>query len=354
MAGAVKAAAILVSFTLLSACSTLSYYAQAVDGHLTLMSKRQSIEQMLADAHTEPRLGEQLGRVQEIRDFASRTLKLPDNGSYRNYAAVEGEAVVWSLVATEALSVTPHQWCYPLIGCASYRGYFRQADAMAHADEMAARGFDVAVEPVPAYSTLGWFDDPVPGNVLHWPEWRIAGLIFHELAHQQLYVAGDSAFNEAFANSVQRVGVERWLSARSQEAMVRWRQEAERQRQFIALLMDARERLERLYAESFSSDEKLWKKQRVFDDLQRRYQRLKVSWGGYGGYDRWFSSGLNNARLAAVATYELWAPLFDTLLQRAEGDMARFYHDCELLAQMPLQQRRQRMLALLQRASEAH
>ncbi|MCB1758277.1 MAG: aminopeptidase [Gammaproteobacteria bacterium] len=331
-----------------AACSSLAYYAQAVDGHMLLMSKRKPIEQLLADERTGPRLIALLTRVQEMREFATQTLKLPENGSYRSYAAVEGEAVVWSLVAADALSVAPRQWCYPLIGCASYRGFFHQEAANKYASEMAAEGFDVAVEPVPAYSTLGWFDDPLPGSVLHWPEWQIAGLIFHELAHQQLYVAGDSAFNEAFANSVQRIGVERWLAQRDPDALPQWRQDVVRGQQVIALLMRSRERLRQLYAGTSSRAEKLLEKQLLFNDLRSDYLKLRGAWGGYSGYDRWFDAELNNAKLASVATYEQWAPLFDKLLQRAQGDMTRFYRDCETLAQLPIDQRRQRMFALIE------
>ncbi|HXK57853.1 MAG TPA: aminopeptidase, partial [Gammaproteobacteria bacterium] len=234
--------ALLTLLPMLTGCASLSYYSQAISGHFSLMANRQPIRQVLEDKEVDEALKSRLLLVQSIRDFASTSLKLPDNGSYRSFVPMSGEAVVWSLVATGAFSIEPRQWCYPIIGCASYRGYFDLEVARRQLASLEAEGLDVALEPVPAYSTLGWFDDPLPGTVVNWNDWQLAGLIFHELAHQRLYVAGDSAFNEAFANQVQRAGVATWLDATS-SAHIRnaWRLSLQRESAFVHLLLDTRE-----------------------------------------------------------------------------------------------------------------
>jgi len=344
---------LLVIVPLLSGCGSVSYYSQAISGHMSLMAKRQSIQQLLDDSRVEGVFRERLVLVQSIRNFASESLKLPDNGSYRSFVPVSGDAVVWSLVATGAFSVVPKQWCYPVIGCASYRGYFEQEEAQRHRTRLEAEGLDVAMEPVPAYSTLGWFDDPLPGSVVHWNEWRLAGLIFHELAHQRLYVAGDSSFNEAFAKKVQQAGIAGWLgTTESRDGFTEWRLSQQRERAFVQLLMDIRERLKTLYKSSAGEIEMGREKRSAFDRLIADYQDLKRDWQGYAGYDAWFERKLNNARLASVATYEEWVPVFDLLFARADGNFELFYQACENLAALPPRERLKQMQQLQREASE--
>ena len=344
--------ALLLLVPLLSGCGSVSYYSQAISGHLSLMAKRQPIRQLLEQSTTEGVLKERLLLAQSIRDFASDTLKLPDNGSYRSFVPVEGEAVVWSLVATGKFSVEPKQWCYLVIGCASYRGYFDLGDAQRYKSKLEAEGLDVALDPVPAYSTLGWFDDPLPGTVIRWRDWQLAGLIFHELAHQRLYVTDNSAFNEAFAKQVQQAGVARWLeSARSPQEREAWQLSQQRQRAFVQLLMETRNRLKVLYGSSASELEKTRGKEAEFNRLTADYQRLKQRWDGYSGYDVWFQRRLNNARLASIATYEEWTPVFELLLKRANGKLEDFYAASERLGELPPVQRLVQIQAL-RRAAE--
>lgn len=332
---------------LLTACESIPYYSQAVRGHFALMMERRPIQQLLGDDDLDGTLKRQLLLAQSMRDFASESLKLPDNGSYRSFVPVAGEALVWSLVATEAYSIEPRQWCYPVIGCASYRGYFSLKEAQYQALKLEEEGFDVALEPVPAYSTLGWFEDPLPGTVIHWSEWQLAGLIFHELAHQRLYIPNDSAFNESFANKVQQAGVARWLStAGDGEQFDAWELAQQRQRTVVALLLAARRELADLYASPLGQQEMEAAKTARFTQLKSDYRHLRQGWGAVGGYDDWFERKLNNARLASVATYENWVPVFDLLLARAKGDFARFYQACEKLAGMPAEQRQEEMLRL--------
>lgn len=335
---------VLLLLLLLGGCSTLGYYAQSIHGQLDLLGRRQSIERLIEDPDTQDALRERLRLVLELRDFASRELGLPDNGSYRSYADLKRSAMVWSVVATPEFSMQPKQWCYLVVGCASYRGYFKKPAADEFAEGLKAQGLDVVVESIPAYSTLGWFDDPLPSTVINWPEPRLAGLIFHELAHQRLYFPGDSRFNEAFASVVAEVGVERWLRARyDQEAVSEWHQSLQRQQAFIDLLLKTRERLIALYAGKLSTDEMRQAKAREFERLREDYAGLKESWGGYQGYDEWFNRGLNNAHLASVATYQELMPALQVLLMRERGDLAAFYRVCESLEKLSPEERVRRI-----------
>ena len=240
--------AVLLGALSVGGCATVSYYAQAVNGQLNVMASSRPISEVIADRDTESKVRQQLEQLAELRQFASETLHLADTGSYRDYADLNREAMVWSIVAAPIDSLEPRQWCYPVVGCASYRGYFSKSRAQAYAQELAGEDWDVAVEPVPAYSTLGWFNDPLPSTVIHWPLANIAGLLFHELAHETLYVRDDSAFNEAYATLVEREGVRRWLARHgSEEAGQAWRQTATRRTDFLSLLRATRQRLEKLY-----------------------------------------------------------------------------------------------------------
>ncbi|OQX37505.1 MAG: aminopeptidase, partial [Candidatus Sedimenticola endophacoides] len=280
----IKRRYLVLGALLLQGCESLGYYLQSAHGHFTLLGRSEPIERLLEAPATDVRLKERLRRVQRIRSFASERLLLPDNGSYTRYAALDTEAVVWSLVATPEFSMQPRQWCYPVLGCASYRGYFERAAAQEHARELAVAGWDVAVEPVPAYSTLGWFDDPLPSTVIDWPEPLLAGLIFHELAHQRLYVEGDSAFNEAFASAVEQIGVTLWLGEQGEAAALEaWRRRQERERAFIALLLEMRGRLEWLYAEPVGVEWMRARKAHLMQRLRQRHDLLASGWEGGRG-----------------------------------------------------------------------
>ena len=329
-------------------CSTLGYYGQSVVGHVALMSSARPIDTLLDEPGTDPELRRVLLHVAEIRVFANEALALPDNGSYRSYVPWAGEAVVWSLVATDEFSLEPTLWCYPVIGCAGYRGYFSRDAARSAANLLQGEGKDVAVNPVPAYSTLGWFSDPLPGTVTGWPLYRIAELIFHELAHQRLYVRGDSPFNEGFATAVARAGVERWLEAGGRASdLEEWRRHEARKAGFRELVGGAAGRLKRLYAAGLADAEARAGKAAEFAALREGYGVLKAQWGGYAGYDRWFGQPLNNAHIASVAIYESLAPAFERLLDRSGGDMALFFAACERLSAMPPSQRRAELARML-------
>jgi predicted aminopeptidase len=327
----------------LPGCGT-TYLLQAATGQMRILHERVPIARLLADPHTPQELRERLLQVQAARDFASHELHLPDNGSYRSYADVRREFVVWNVVAAPEFSVEPERWCFPVAGCVTYRGYFHEARAREFAASLAVRGFDTAIEGVPAYSTLGRFADPVLSSMLRYDDDDLAATIFHELAHQLLYVSDDSEFNEAFATAVEDIGLERWLARQRQSARMRtFREEQALDERFVGLLIASRARLARLYASGLPRDEMRSAKAEVFNTLTRDIRALENSAGLGPLYEEWIASGLNNARLAAAATYYDCVPGFLRLLKEQEGDLPRFYAAARELAHQTRPERHARL-----------
>lgn len=331
---------LVAAMLVLAGCTSASYYAQSIGGHLDLMSKRQDVGKLVADDSTPAALKQKLARAEAIREFALVELALPDNGSYRSYVDVGTPYVTWNVVATPALSLKPKTWCFPIVGCVAYRGYFDEADARRYGDELVVEDMDVTVVGARAYSTLGWFDDPILNTILYDAEYRFAGTMFHELAHQRVFVAGDSAFNESYAVAVEREGVRRWLAQNSTPAMQKaYDREQLRREQFLALVLATREKLDALYASSADDAEKKREKARLFNELRAGYARLKATWDGYSGYDAWFAVDLNNAKLALLATYNVHVQAFEQLLIEQQGDMAKFHEAVEILSKLPKEER---------------
>jgi predicted aminopeptidase len=326
-------------------CSSIGYYIDSVSGQMELWRRERSIRQVLDDTEVDSTLKIRLARVNEIRAFASRELELPDNGSYKGYADLKRPYVVWNVFAAEEFSVKPREWCFPFAGCVSYRGYFAQADAADFARGL--RNLDIFIGGVPAYSTLGWFNDPILNTFVNYPETEMARLIFHELAHQVIYVKDDSVFNESFAVAVETEGIERWLARHgTPEQRQRFALAQERKEQVAALVGKYRKRLSELYGSSLAVPEKRAAKAAAFADMRTEYQALKASWGGYAGYDRMFGGELNNATLASIAIYSKLVPAFSALLQRANGDMGRFYALVRQTAKLPKAERTETLRAL--------
>jgi predicted aminopeptidase len=310
------------------------YVLQAAAGQAEVLNRSESIEKLLADPATPSPPRAQLELVAEARRFAINELGLPDGRSYRRYADLARPYAVWNVVATPEFSVTPRRWCYPVAGCVAYRGYFKESRAEATARRLAASGDDVTVGGVATYSTLGYLPDPVFNTMLGWRETRLVGTVFHELAHERLYVPGDSEFNEAFATVVEQEGVRRWLVARDREGEFQaYRTAVAREAEFARLLRDARERLKRLYASREPSTQLWAEKQGEFGRLKFEYTLLRARWGGYAGYDGWFARPLNNAHLAAVATYHDCVPGLQRELE-VSGSLDKFYVRVEALASM--------------------
>jgi len=337
---AIRIAALVLAGPALTACAGDGYYAQSIQGHFALMGARENVERLIADDATPEALRSRLILAEEIRTFAVSALALPDNGSYRTYADIGRDVVTWNVVATPPLSLDPVAWCFPVFGCVAYRGYFNEDEAVAYARTLVAEGLDVTIGGSIAYSTLGWFRDPLLNTIIFDPDYALAGTIFHEMAHQRLYVNDDSMFNESYAVAVEREGMRRWLAAfGTPELVAAYRVSEQRREDFVTLVLGARERLEALYATDVSDADKLRRKAEIFDRLRADYRVLRASWGGYAGYDRWFAQDLNNANLASIATYNATVPAFDALLASVGGDMAAFHAAAEALGALPKAER---------------
>jgi len=334
--------------TSLTGCASLRYYGQAIGGHLDILARSQPIDELLSDRiplttedpvpppAVSPQLRERLLRVQRIRRFATEVLNLPDNGSYTTYADLERPMVAWNVIATPEFSFKTREWCYPFSGCVPYRGYFSRRDADHFARELQADGLDVRVAGVAAYSTLGWFRDPVLNMQLQRDDVDLAALIFHELAHQTVYVPGDATFNESFATTVENEGLRRWELATGAPAQFDvHRLEQARHEEFVALVHATRLRLEALYACPISDAEKRAAKARQIEAMRADYARLRSTWNGYDRYDRWFAQDLNNAHLATVELYHRYVPAFQAMLAHAGRDLPSFYQAVRALSKMP-------------------
>jgi predicted aminopeptidase len=331
-------------------CSTFSYYGQAIGGHLEVMHRAEPIPRRIADPATPPELRAKLERALAIREFASRELGLPDNGSYRSYADLGRPFVVWNVFAAPEFSVEPRQSCFPVAGCVGYRGYYAQASAEGFGDGLRKEGFDVFVYGVAAYSTLGWFDDPVLNTFIRYPDADLARLIFHELAHQVVYVKGDTTFNESFAVAVEEEGLRRWMAANASVAeREAYAASRARRAEFVRLVLRYRERAAKLYREPLPDEAKRAGKTKLFAELDADYRDLKTNgWNGFAGYDRFFA-GMNNAHRASVATYEALVPAFRALLAREGGDLPRFYAAVKALAALDQPARARELAALTPR-----
>jgi predicted aminopeptidase len=323
----------------LQGCGTV-YVAQAARGQFGVMHARRPIAAVIADQKTPAELRARLEEVSAARDFASRDLGLPDNSSYRSYADVRRDFVVWNVVATPEFSVEPQRWCFPIVGCVAYRGYFSEKRARAFAANLKSKGFDVVVGGVPAYSTLGKFADPVLNTMLGYGDSELASIVFHELSHQLVYVAGDSEFNEAFAVTVERAGLARWLKVRGREDQLeRFKVVRARQLQFVALFARKRAELAYLYVEKLAPDVTRERKRAIFASLEVEMQELDKRYGGRSPYGAWIREGLNNAHLASIATYFDCVPGFERLLEAQGGDLTKFYRVVRDLAKQPRAQR---------------
>lgn len=340
--GRLRVAAAAVLAVLLCGCDTLGYYTQAVQGQLEIVSRARALDALLVDPGTPADLRARLERARAIRVYASRDLALPDNGSYRSYADLERPYVVWNVFAAPEFSTHAVESCFPIAGCVNYRGFFAETGARAYAAKLRTAGDDVLVVGIPAYSTLGWFDDPLLSTFIRYPDSEVARFVFHELAHQLIYVKGDTEFNESFAVTVERAGVRRWLAAQNRQAdLDAFLVARERRRQFVALVEAARARLEQIYAQSGTAGMQARRadKRAAFEALRRDYAALKTRWGGYAGYDRILGDAPNNALLVSVSAYSRFVPGFERLLGEAGGDLPRFYAAVKRIAAQPAAER---------------
>lgn len=342
---------LILSALTVSACSSFGYYLDLMEGHSELLEQQKPIVDILADKDIEPKLRELLQTSQIIRDFSSKELLLPENDSYRMYADLNRRYAVWNVVAAKELSVKAKKWCFLFVGCLSYRGYFSKKDATSYAEKLKKEGYDVYVAGANAYSTLGWFDDPLLNTMMYKSEARRAGIIFHELAHQRIYIDDDSAFNEAFATTVEEEGIRRWLQKNQKNDKYETYLENKKRNSELNLLLQAsREKLKELYKSKLTNEEKHKSKKRIFSLMKQHYQKLKKSWGGYDAYDDWMAQDLNNAHLSLIATYNNLVPGFKAILNSEGNDLEKFYLAIEQLGKLTQQDRNNKLMQLKQLA----
>jgi predicted aminopeptidase len=324
-----------LAIALIASLSGGCYLLQSAQGQFAVMSKRQPIDRVIEMPSTPAKLRAQLKSVTAIRDFASHELGLPDNGSYRKYADIGRPYVVWNVVAAPEFSVDPKKWCFPIVGCVAYRGYFVEQRARRFAAGLRAHGFDAAVGGVAAYSTLGHFDDPILSTMVSWDDVELASIIFHELTHQLLYVRNDAAFNEALATTVEEEGVRRWLTQLGREKdLADHLLEHERYLEVIALMNNTRSQLRVLYATGLPPPLMRERKREALEALRESYAALRTQWGGHAPFDAWFAHDINNAHLASIATYFACVPGFERELKAVGGNLPAFYRRVRELAKL--------------------
>ncbi|WP_178119041.1 aminopeptidase [Pseudomonas akapageensis] len=334
----------LILILLLNGCSSVGYYSQLASGQLRLLQAREPVSKVIADPHQDPQLREQLSHSQQARAFASEHLKLPDNQSYRLYADIGRPFVVWNVFATPEFSLDPQTHCFPIAGCVAYRGYYSQSGARGAAALDKQKGMDVYIGGVEAYSTLGWFNDPILSSMIGWGDERLATLIFHELAHQRFYVKDDTEFNESFATFVEQEGTRQWRASRGLPPADA---DLTRQRdQFTQLVLDTRSRLKTLYARPLAAEAMRAAKRAEFERLRRDYRALRDNqWGGVGRFDGWIKGPMNNAKLLPFGLYDQWVPAFETIFKETGGDWVAFYQAVERLGELPQPERKQALVA---------
>jgi predicted aminopeptidase len=344
----------LAAVVLIAGCANFTYYLQSVRGQLDIWSRQQDIETVLERDDTPQALRDKLARVLEIREFASSELALPENRSYRLYANLERPYAVWNVFAAPEFSVHPREWCFAFAGCVKYRGYFAKPDADAFAAEVAGDGSDVFVGGVPAYSLLGYFPDPVLNTFINYPPPFLARLIFHELAHQVVYVRDDSVFNESFAVTVEQEGLKRWLERYGSPAdrklidVISGRRDG-----FVRLIRSYRDRANALYASGLPPPVMRVRKAELFTELEADFRKLRETWGNFPGYDHWFSQKPNNALLASVSIYTRRVPAFQALLASQGGDLQRFYEEVKRLSRLEKAERTAALQQLMPRTADA-
>jgi len=338
---------------LLCGCESIGFYAQAARGQWQLLSSRQSVDDLLANKQTTPALKQRLELANEVREFAKREIGLPLGGNFSTYVDVGRPYVIWNVFAAPTLSIKPMTWCYPIAGCVSYRGYFTESAANDKATQLSAQGYDVYVGGVRAYSTLGWFDDSILSTYAMQSEASLAGLIFHELAHQVVYVGDDTAFNESFAQSVEQLALQQYFDTKVKDpayagAFMAYMLGNKREQAFTAMLLKTRAELDKVYASTADDSARRAGKQRVLSQLAAEYEQLKLQWNGDARYDQWMKT-INNAKLATIADYHQWTGAFRNL-RKQSASWPAFYDAAKALGKLPKEQRQERLQQLSQTA----
>lgn len=325
----------------LTSCARVAYYSQSIMGQWEIFAKSKPINEILQDKKTSQTLHEKLAPVPEIRQFASEQLRLPNNNSYLIYADLNREYVVWNVFATPQLSLEPIQWCFLIVGCLSYQGFFDKETAMKQANKLRTQGYDVFVGGVSAYSTLGWFDDPVLNTMLNKDITYLVKVMFHELAHQKVYIKNDTEFNEAFAETIALTGIKKWLAQHhSQDVIDKFTNEQNYENEFVSHVLKTRDELIKLYDTEMSNQKKQQNKIEILKRMRARYKLMRSSWNNNTTYDAWFNTKLNNAKIVSIATYRHLIPDFMHLLEKSGNDFENFYRLMNKLNQCSIKKRR--------------
>lgn len=321
------------SILLIQGCSSLSYYQQAIAGQYKILSNRVDIESLIADESTPTELKHKLEKARQIRTFAATEMHMNIGKNYSQYSDTKRDYVVWNITAAPELSLIPHQWCYPVIGCQNYRGYFKPETAESEAEQLQQQGFDVWVGGVTAYSTLGWFDDPILNTFVYRDDSDLAALLIHELSHHVLYIKGDTAFNESFATAVEIEGLHRWLISINQEQLMHQHQQKMKEKNvFISTVSASIEQLKAVYESDLSDEAKRSQKHQILSGMKATYEK-NISENHLSGYfTRWFDK-VNNAKLITVANYYRYVPAFTAMIAESKGDMSQFYEAAKRLGE---------------------
>ncbi len=335
-----RVSSIVMVLLCVSGCSTISYYHQSISGHFKLISKSEPISSIVNDSSRDEKLIKQLLLAEELRSFASNKLMLPENDSYRNYVQLDQPYVTWNVFAAPAYSIALRQWCFIIIGCVPYRGYFNLAEANSYAEQLSAHGLDVYVTGVPAYSTLGWFNDPLLSSMLDQGEIVTAAYIFHELAHQRFYLKGNGAFNEAFATAVEEIGVLHWLGEQGRDQDTQLYNDWLQQKSiFSEFVKSSRDEFEILYQQNYGIEKMQVEKEILISEMRRKFADLSSSNPLIVKYSKWMSGPLNNAQLGAISLYRELVPVFHNIFDLCESDFIKFYRYVEKISKLPEVQR---------------
>jgi predicted aminopeptidase len=347
---------LVLALAAVAGCQSIGYYKQAVSGQVQMLSNQQPLSKLIADSETKPALKEKFRLILALREFAEANLGLSAGGRYLSYVDLHRSNAVWNVYAAPELSLKPKSWWYPVVGSVTYRGYFSEKDAEKYAAKIRKKGFDVYVGGVDAYSTLGWFKDPVLNTFIDDSERRLAALIFHELTHQRLFISGDTEFNEALATAVAEEGLRRWLLEKNDSvALEKYHAELKRKKQFVDLIQKTRRQLKSVY-EKFPADSQpamaREQKKIILNQLRADYAKLKQEWNGHSGYDDWFAGPLNNAQLNTVSTYYDLVPVFRKMIDDDGGDLKRFFSGAKKFAQMSKEKRHDALAQLKLKQSQ--
>lgn len=336
---------------LTSGCSEILYYGQATKGQLGLLLARDDIRELIEDESTPPVLRQRLHYLLQARQFAEEQLSLPTGDAYLDYVSLDRTYVLWNITAAEEFSLNGHQWCYPVVGCQSYRGYFSEESAQEFAHSLRSSGLETWVSGIDAYSTLGWFDDPVLSTFMKRDDTALAALLFHELAHRVLYIDGDTAFNESFATAVEQASVKRWMQARgTPDNYARYLENKNAYRAFVEMILTTNRDLKALYQSDIQIEEKRQQKQRIFADLKDKFSMACKSNSPLCRFQPWVNDGMNNAKLITVTNYHQHVDAFSRLLAKNADDFAAFYKEAAHLGELS---EAQRLAALRQLNDEA-